>query len=240
VLRPLLWKELRQIRRSRAALMSATVLPVLLMVVTPGVQYWSLTSTSASAALRAQPAGSLGDDPKEVFISLLLPMFVALAGLVTPAVMATYTVVGERERRSLDLLMALPVRPSHILGAKLLAVLIFAAGILLPMFLFDVVVLLSLHAIDVGYAALLLLLLLCTLAYAVAEALLLALLARDLRTAQNLNGALLVPAVSVTFAVLFGAPEGLRLPLLMVLYAALAAAMILLGMRWLTFERYAA
>jgi ABC-2 type transport system permease protein len=237
--RALFAKELRQIRRSRAALLSATVLPFVLMVVTPGVQYWSLTMRDAAAALRTQEVGALGDDPKEVFSRLLLPMFIGMAGLVTPSVMAIYTVVGERERRSLDLLMALPVRPSHILIAKLLAVLVFASSILVPMFLFDVVVLMSLRVIDVGYAALLLLLLLSTIVYAVSEALLLALLARDLRTAQNLNGALLIPGVMLTVAILFGAPLDLRLPLLMVMFLALAVVMMLVGLRWLTFERYA-
>ena len=39
---PLLRKELRQIRRSRSALLSSTLLPLLLMVGAPSVQFYAL------------------------------------------------------------------------------------------------------------------------------------------------------------------------------------------------------
>ncbi len=113
---PLLGKELRQVLRSRGALLSSTLLPLLLLVVTPGIQYYTLVIVATpqtlrgAAAVEPSPFG-LSDDPKVVFSQVLLPLFVALSGLIVPSVAATYTVVGERERRSLDLLGARPPSP---------------------------------------------------------------------------------------------------------------------------------
>jgi ABC-2 type transport system permease protein len=239
---PLLRKELRQVTRSRGALLSSVLLPLLFLVVTPALQYYALVvlpSDQATPRPQVEPARfAVSDDPQVVFTQVLLPLFVALCGLIVPSVAATYTVVGERERRSLDLLAALPVRASDILWAKLLAILLLAMAIVLPMFVFDAVVLTWLGALQPGDAAQLVVLLIAALTYAVGAALLLALLARDLRTAQNLNGALLVPGILVTTAILFGAPADLRFALLTLIYLLGAAVAVAISMRWLTFERY--
>src|SRR4051794_38587192 len=236
---PLLRKELRQVTRSRGALLSTTLLPMMLLVVVPALQYYTLVVMPSDDSLRRVPVGRtpLGQssDPQILFSQLLLPLFVSLAGLIVPSVAATYTVVGERERRSLDLLVALPVRASDILWAKLLAILVLALAVVLPMFLFDAVVLTGLGALAPGDAAALLVVLCSALTYAVGAALLLALLARDLRTAQNLNGALLVPAVAVTTAILFGVPAELRYLALTLVYLLGAALAVTISLRWLTF-----
>jgi hypothetical protein len=89
-----------------------------------------------------------------------------------------------------------------------------------------------------GLGTLVLLVLLAALAYAVGEALLLALLARDLRTAQNLNGALLLPITALSGAALLALPSGLSLLVVAALLVLGAAACTFIGLRWLTFERY--
>jgi ABC-2 type transport system permease protein len=239
---PLLRKEVRQVTRSRGALLSSTLLPLFLLVVTPAIQYYTLVIMPPGEQARREPTGApplgLSDDPTVVFTQVLLPLFVALCGLIVPSVAATYTVVGERERRSLDLLVALPVRASDILWAKLLAILVLATVVVLPMFAFDAIVLSFLGALQPGDTAALFVMLFAALTYAVGEALLLALLARDLRTAQNLNGALLVPGVAVTTAILFGVPPELRMATLTLVYLLGAGVAILVSLRWLTFERY--
>jgi ABC-2 type transport system permease protein len=68
--------------------------------------------------------------------------------------------------------------------------------------------------------------------------LLLALLARDLRTAQNLNGALLLPISFLTAVVLLAAPPHLNLPAVSLLLLCGAGLTLIVGLRWLTFERY--
>jgi ABC-2 type transport system permease protein len=239
---PLLGKELRQVRRSRGALLSATLLPLLLMVITPAFQLYSIRSAPDMVSrLPPDYNGPLPPeltDPNRLFTSFLFPLFLALGGLVVPSVAATYTVVAERERRSIELLMALPVRVGDILMAKLLAMLVLAGVVVLPLFVLDAAVLLAMGMIQPGYALLLLMVLLSAIACSVAEGLVLGLLARDFRTANNLNGALLLPMITATFAVLVVVRDPWRLPVLSALLLAAGAAAYLIAMRWLTFERY--
>jgi ABC-2 type transport system permease protein len=242
-IRPLMAKELRQVLRSRGALVSATLLPLLLLVVTPGIQLYSLRAAAEQGTLtRSQSSGLLRadliDDPMQLFARFLFPLFLILGGLIVPSVAATYTVVGERERRSLELLLSLPVRVGDILAAKLVAMLILASSVVLPLYAFDAAVLLVLGLVDWAGALMLLVVLLSALTYAVGEALLLALLARDLRTAQNLNGALLLPISFLTAVVLLAVPAQLNLPAVSVLLLCGAGLTLFAGLRWLTFERY--
>ena len=242
----LIGKELRQVRRSKGALASATLLPLLLMTVMPLVQLVSLRQPGLRGALN-QPNGGLppwmgdfADDPARLFVRVLLPMFLVLGGLIVPSVSATYTVVAEREKRSLELLMALPVRVSDILLAKLLAMVVLAIVVVLPLFAIDAMVLLVLSLIGAADVLILFGLLLCALACSVGVALLLALLARDFRTANNLNGAFLGPVILAVMGVLFAVPGPFSYLLLGAGLLAVAGCAVLLGLRWLTFERYLA
>jgi ABC-type Na+ efflux pump permease subunit len=244
-LRALVGKELRQVRRSKGALLSATLLPVLLMVVIPLAEILGMRGSTTSLDLPANsslPPGLEGvtSNPTQFFIQALLPLFITLGGLIVPSISATYTVVAERERRSLELLIALPVRLQDILLAKLLAMVALAIIVVLPLFAVDAVVLLVTGTVSPGDVGLLLLVLLAALSCSIGIALLLALLARDFRTANNLNGAMLGPLIVVTLAVLFGVPGPARLLVLSAVLAAVGAGAYLVGLRWLTFERYLA
>ena len=242
----LLGKELRQVRRSRAALLSATLLPVFLMTVMPLVQLFAVEKTERIQQPTVSggfvPAGMADaiTDPTRFFVQVMLPLFLTLGGLVVPSVAATYTVVAEREKRTLDLLMALPVTVSDILIAKLLAMLVLAVAVVLPLFTIDMAVLLGMGLIGPVEIVLWLLLLLAALACSVGVALLLALLARDFRTANNLNGAFLGPMILLALAVLFVVGGPLRYLLLIALLLTLGAVAVIVGVRWLTFERYLA
>ena len=68
----------------------------------------------------------------------------------------------------------------------------------------------------------------------------LALLARDFRTANNINGALLGPVILAVLGLLFGLPTPLSYIVLVAVLLAAAAAAVQVGLRWLTFERYLA
>lgn len=243
-LRALLGKELRELRRSKGALLSATLLPLFLMTGLPLFQLVAVRGAGASGTPvpTGLPAGmaAVGNDPVQLLVRVMLPMFLVLGGLVVPSVSATYTIVAEREKRSIELLMALPVRVRDVLLAKLLAVLALAAIVVVPLFAVDMTVLLVLGLIGAPAVALLLLLVLAALACSAGVALLLALLARDFRTANNLNGALLGPLILVTIAALFLLPSPLSYAALGTVLLALAAAAVLVGVRWLTFERYLA
>jgi ABC-2 type transport system permease protein len=167
-------------------------------------------------------------------------MFIVLGGLIVPSISATYTVVAEREKRSLDLLMALPVSVTDILLAKLLAMLVLAAVVVLPLFAIDMAVLVALGLTSAVDILLLLVLLLAAMGCSVGVALLLALLARDFRTANNLNGAFLGPLIVAMLAIIFLLTAPVRYLLLIVLLVGVGLLAVLAGLRWLTFERYLA
>jgi ABC-2 type transport system permease protein len=230
---PLLRKELLQVRRSRGALLSGILLPLLLMVVMPGFQLASLRSVRDAGPLPADLA-----DPQQLFTGFLLPLVVALSGLIVPSVAATYTVVAEHERGTLELLVALPVRAGEVLLAKMLAMLILAVGVAVPLFAIDAVAVVLLGLGDASYLIQLLAVLVAALVCSVCEALVLALLARDLRTTNNLNGALITPLTVIMVAILLGAPPAVRLAALAAFLLLLALVAYLCAARWLTFERY--
>ena len=249
VLRPevsiLLGKELRQVRRSRGALASATLLPLFLMTAMPLAQLFVARSTtlpvqSTSGAFVPPGMADVADDPTQLLVSVMLPMFIVLGGLIVPSISATYTVVAEREKRSLDLLMALPVSVTDILLAKLLAMLVLAAVVVLPLFAIDMAALVALGLTSAVDILLLLVLLLAAMGCSVGVALLLALLARDFRTANNLNGAFLGPLIVAMLATSFLLNGPARYVLLIVLLVGVGLLAVLAGLRWLTFERYLA
>jgi ABC-2 type transport system permease protein len=243
--RALLRKELWQMRHSRGAMLSAILLPIFLMVVSPIGQLLALRASSPQQEPEMLPGlvppgmAEFGE-PTRLFTHFLLPLFVALSGLLIPSMAATYTVVAERERRTIELLMALPVRVADILIAKLLAMLTTALAVVLPLFLVDVVALVIMQLATPLYLALLLAVLISALLCSIGLSLLLALLARDLRTANNLNGALIGPLMLAILAILAGVPGDLRLLVLAAVFLAVGALAVLAGLRWLTFERYLA
>jgi len=240
--RALLTKEMRQARRSRGALISTIVLSALLIVVTPMGQLAAvltgLGGPRLPTSLGGLPFGPTDDDPLVVFGALLMPLFVTLAGLLVPSIAAVHTIVVERERRSVELLIALPVRVRDILIAKLIATLALCSVVLVPLLLLDTLALLYFAVVTPPQALALLVLLLAAELCSIALALLVALLARDFRTANNLNGVTVGPALLLVSAVVFAAPDEWRIPLVVLLLLAIAAVAATIALRWLTFERY--
>ena len=203
---------------------------------------------SAASPPQSKPSGAfappgmaeVADDPTQLLLSVMLPMFIVLGGLIVPTISATYTVVAERERRTLDLLMALPVSVTDILVAKLLAMLVLAGIVVLPLFCIDIAVLVAMGLIGAVNILLLLVMLLAAIGCSVGVALLLALLARDFRTANNLNGAFLGPLIVVMVAIFLLLTSPLRDVVLTVVLVGVGLLAVLAGLRWLTFERYLA
>ncbi len=114
------------------------------------------------------------------------------------------------------------------------------SAVLVALRLLDVVLLLYFAAVTPAQALGLLAVLAAAELCSIALALLVALLARDFRTANNLNGVTIGPALLLVSAVVFGAPAALRVPLLLVLLLAVGAVAVAIALRWLTFERYLA
>jgi ABC-2 type transport system permease protein len=238
-LRLLLRKELRQFLRSRQAILTGLLLPVMLMVVAPMAQLLSASGAPAGTRIpTAIPGLEDVGSVKGVFLYFSFPLFFVLAGLLTPSLAAVHTVISERERRSIELLIALPVSVRDILTAKLLANLAVAAASLLPLFIIDAIGILMLSTEGLAYLCVALLLLLSALTASIGVSLLLALVARDFRTANNLNGAFVLPAMVLTGLCVVLVPGLARFVVLSILMLGMGAVAFWIAARWLTFERY--
>ncbi len=241
VLGDLVWKETRQIGRNRMAMLTAAILPFFILVFLP-VQLMASLALGGERGLeqlRGAPLPGLAvADPGELLVQLVFPLLLVLGGLLLPSLMTTYAVVAERERRSLELLVSLPVTVAEILAAKLLAVL--AVTFLIGVPYVAIVLTLALVLGIAGPAAVpaLVTVFLAAVACSTAISLLLTLLARDFRTANNLTGLFVVPALLLTVATLTAVSGPGRTYVLALVLLALAGLAVFVALRWISFERY--
>jgi ABC-2 type transport system permease protein len=241
--RVLMRKELRQFLRSRTAVLTSLLLPALIMVLAPLVQLFASaagTEAHGSSIPVGVPGLTGGTQLSDLFLYVTFPLFFVLGGLMTPSLAATHTVISERERRSVELLVALPVSVTDILTAKTAANLLVASVTLLPLFTVDAVAVLVLTHAGPLYVAAALLLVLSALTASIGISLLLALVARDFRTANNLNGVFVVPTMIMTGLCVTLVPGLWRFLVLSMLMLCLGGLAYLIAVRWLTFERYVA
>ena len=232
-------KELQQLIGSRGAIWTALLLPILFLVLVPA-PYLFLASALPVGAIELGAAVPLGaaNDPNAVLRMLILPLCMLAGGLLVPSSTATYTLIAEREQRTLELLVGLPVRIGQVLLAKLLVVALVTVGVCFALFALDAGLIISFNIAGPGYVAALGTLLLAALIYATASALLIALLARDLRTANHLATAFLLPTILLGAAVLVLVPgEYTKLLALAGLLVVGAAAALWVALRVVTFER---
>jgi ABC-2 type transport system permease protein len=181
--------------------------------------------------------GDLSQDPRHMAGSIL-PVFVAVVGMVLPTMMASYLLITERERRTLELLVALPVRIEQVLLAKLLATLAASSMLSVPLLLIDVVALPLLGAASLEQVAPLPILLVAGLSLSTSIALLMSLLAKDFRTANNIGGAMLAPTILLTMLGGFLLPGGMARPLgIALVYALVAFFVMRYALKTVTFER---
>ncbi len=241
--RILFGKEWRQLLRSRGAMVTALLLPMLLLVVVPGLQMLGmkagLTKPVNLPPGLMLPRGfrDMAADPVAMMRAMLVP-FIALGGLIVPSVTASYILITERESRTLELLVALPVRVGQILLAKLLALLALASVVTLALFTIDAGLILWLQVGSPGFVLALLALLLASLTFSTTSALLVSLLARDFRTANNVNGLLIGPTILVCFTVVLVVPgPTLTALLLAALFSVGSVVATFVALKVVTFER---
>lgn len=243
--RTLLRKETVQLLRSKSALATATLLPSLLLLFAPLSLLATLVDVDQKGWVSVLPAnfnpprGLVGmERDSSVIVRFMLASLVSMGGLVVPAVAASYTMVSERESRTLELLAALPVSIRQVLTAKLGVILAMSTAVTSAMLALDVAVVLRLQMASVGYALSLFPLLVAALLYSTASALLISLLARDFRTANQMGGALLGPTTVVAVWVLaFGPPGAPAVLILAAIFLAAAALALYVALRVVTFER---
>jgi ABC-type transport system involved in multi-copper enzyme maturation permease subunit len=241
----LFWKEVRQLTRNTAAMLTSLFLPAVLVVLAPILALLASRTRpyrelQVPPLTQSLPGFDVVHDGQGYFLYVTLPFLFVLAALLTPILSAIHTLIVERERRSLELLMALPVVIGDILAAKLAAILATAVATIVPMFLLDAVVIVSLTGAGTAYVIGVLFLLVTTLVAAVGASLLMALMARDLRTATSLGGMLSVPPLLLTGLCVVFVPGLGRFAVLGLLMLALGCGALYAGLQWLTAERYVA
>ncbi len=222
---------------------TSLLLPGLLLGVVPQIMGAAVASPAPSKVAQLPHSLSVGllqeidQDPRRLPVAVL-PLFICMVGLVLPSMLATHLLTNEREQRTLELLVALPVRIEKVLEAKLLAVLAATLCFTLPILILDMIVFPLRGSGAIVDVIALPALLACVLAYATTAALLLGVAARDFRTANNIAGAMLGPSMIATMAIGTLLPAGpvraLGLSALYLVAAAIAAKIVL---RTATFER---
>lgn len=139
--RAVCWKDLLDLSKNKALLASLFALPAVLVVVPAGVVWGYLRDPKDSAlrtmALYYEPGLSATADAARVLIDralvdwfglyLIMPVFV-------PILISSHAVAGEKERRTLEPLLASPVTAAELVVGKSLASLLPAYGISLAAF----------------------------------------------------------------------------------------------------------
>ena len=241
-IRSLLWKETRQIGRNRTAMLTATMLPFVILFLAP-IQLlvaMHFGGNSGMDQLRDSPLPGFADvtDPRQLLVQFFYPMMLVIGGLLLPSLTTAYAIIAERERRSLELLISLPVTVAEILAAKLLAVLAVTAVIGLPYVAIVLTLLVVLGVAGPATIPALLAPFIAAVACSTGISLLLTLLARDFRTANNLSGAFIVPALVLTVGTLGAVGGPARTYVLAALLLALGGVATLVALKWVSVERY--
>lgn len=242
--RVLVRKEWRQLVAGKSALATGAILPVLLLGVVPLVMGSAASAADTHAPGRPLPPemqigflGEVGSDPRHL-AGAMLPIMVALVGLILPTMMASYLLITERERRTLELMVALPVRIEQVLLAKMIATLLAASMMSVPLLVLDMIVLPAMHAASVEQVIGLPVLLVAGLALSTSTALLMSLLAKDFRTANNVAGALLAPTLVLTMVGGMLLPGGVVRPIGISVGYVIATVFILRqALKTVTFEK---
>lgn len=213
-------KEWLDLRRNRAVISAMIGMPLVLTIMSSTMM--TLTARAVTRAEKAPPTkgmpehlAQLTSDPR--IATLMMTAFSALmlfsiTPVVLPSIMAAHSVVGEKQSRSLEPLLATPIRTWELIVGKLLAILF---PVLIPSVVgylaYAIVVLrVAPHPVfllivsprfllTVGLVGPLAAVLSITFGIMVSSR------AADLQTAQGISGLLVLPVIALGTAQLFGA-----------------------------------
>lgn len=240
-----LWgQEVLQLTRSWNAMLSSLGVPLALVVVAPifAVVTASRRDFYNGLSVPSEASKLWGfstiHGAQDYFLYVLLPILLVLAALLTPVLTTLQSLIGERDHRSLELLMALPVVIDDIVAAKLAANVSLAFATILPMFAVDAVVFVRVAGVGWEFVSWAAVLLVGTVTASVGASILLALTARDLRTAMWWGGLMVAVPLSLTGLCVSLVPGVARFAVLAMLLFALGFGTVWGSLRWLTFERY--
>ncbi len=123
-------KEIADARKNRMIILSMALIPTLLVAMVLGTTFVMLNVESVDEAsldedeLSMIPAELSGLNPSHALLILLNDQFMfyfLLIPMMLPVYIAAYSIIGEKETKSLEPLLATPVSTSELLVAKSLA-----------------------------------------------------------------------------------------------------------------------
>ncbi len=218
--RAIITKEWLDLRRNKQVISALLALPVILTTVSCGM----LVVASRMAVTHPPKASStplpehilrITSDPSDagiVMIAFTALMMFSIVPVVLPSIMAAHSIVGEKLSRSLEPLLATPIRTWELLMGKLVAIVI---PVLIPAFVaYATYVIVAWRAAPhVVFALLVSPPFLLTIGVvgplaavlAVTFGIMVSSRASDLQSAQGLSGLLVLPILAVGMGQLFGA-----------------------------------
>lgn len=235
-LRALLQKETRQITRSRRTVVAALAVPILMLVVVTLGDIVALRIGFGSHPLYLL-SSARSVSPETLLRHFSLPILVTISSLVTPSILMGDVLLGERERRTLELLVALPITALDVVLAKLVAVIGFAVAVTAPVFLLNVAIVSAFGYATASQEIALGALLLAAVFYSAGSGLLVALLAGEPRAANIVSGLVLGPIVPMEGLILAGISGESAIVLAFVALGLLAVLVLLWSLRSASFER---
>lgn len=209
------WLELRQ----DWSILAGTLIPPLLMSLMPvGVVAMMATmpdpgtvelgAAVADPALAGLPIDQLG----QALIGKQFGILFLIMPMLIPSIIASYSIVGEKSRRTLEPILATPIKTWELLTAKSLAALIPTLGITWTCGVIFIIGMRIVALTDYVFQVIvnpawLLLLILCTPLLAlitIAASVIISSRVNDPRTAQQLAGVVVVPVLLLFFGQMIG------------------------------------
>jgi ABC-type Na+ efflux pump permease subunit len=227
---------MRQITRSRRTVVAAFAVPILMLVVVTLGDIVALRIGFGSHRLYLL-SSARSVSPETLLRHFSLPILVTISSLVTPSILMGDVLLGERERRTLELLIALPITALDVVLAKLAAVLGFALAVTVPVFLVNVVIVSALGYATPYQEVALGALLVAAVFYSAGSGLLVALLAGEPRAANIVSGLVLGPIVPIVGLILGGVSGESAILIAFFVLAVLAVLVLVWSLRSASFER---
>jgi ABC-type transport system involved in multi-copper enzyme maturation permease subunit len=237
-IRCLFRKEIKQVMRSRKTIIAAAMVPALMLVFVTAGDILTL-----KLGFGKHPIYLLSSAHAVSGAFLLrnytLPVLVTISGMVTPSIVMGDLLWGERERRTMELLVALPITVMDMVLAKLAAVLLFAVTVTVPLFAVNVVIVSLTGYGSASQTMALVELMLAAIGYSAISALLITLLTGEARAANIVSGLILGPIIPVEGLILSGLHGLAGILVCASALAAVGAIFLLWSTRLLSWERLA-
>lgn len=237
-LRALFRKEMRQITRSKKTTFAAALVPALMLVfVTTGDIITLKLGFGSKPIYLLSPSHPLSGP--YLLRHYSLPVLITISSLVTPSIVMADVLLGERERRTFDLLVALPISTLDMILAKLAAVLVFAMSVTVPLFIVNQLIVGAFGFGSAAQVVALAQLMLAGICYSAASALLIALIAGEPRAANIVSGLIMGPVVPVEGLILSGVGGTAGISTCATVLFVLTLAAVFWSTRLLSWERLA-